>query len=130
MRDCKDRPAPCNEINLMVKYYKKAGFSDGGGGVVIFMENDVEMLKLDYESVETNVESQRNLVLLENNSDNPEDDEDEFNFEGLMIDLQSVIAMDERELLAYQEWVELRIADIEERIFRHIQEKNLVPRDR
>jgi hypothetical protein len=94
------------------------------------MENGVEMLKLQYESDKSDADSQRNLVLVEKSTDNPEDSEDDFNFESLMMNMQSVIAMDEREILACQEWVDLRITDIEERIFRHIQEKNLAPLDR
>jgi tyrosine-protein phosphatase YwqE len=88
------------------------------------------MLKLQYESIETDADSPKNLILVEKATENPEENEDEFYFEGLMIDLQPVIAMDEREILAYQEWVDLRIADIEERTFRHIQEKNRAPLDR
>ena len=117
-------------MSLMVKYYKKGGALKGEAGLIIFMENGVKMLKLQYESIETDTDSQRNLVLVEKAPKNPEENEDEFCFEGLMIDLQSVIAMDEREILAYQEWVDLRIADIEERTFRHIQEKNRASLDR
>jgi hypothetical protein len=87
--------------------------------------NGVSTLKSQYELIDANPKFQRDLVVKENNRKNPGESDDEFNMESLNIDLQSFFAMDERELLDYQEWVDLRITDIEERIFRHIQEKKL-----
>jgi hypothetical protein len=99
-------------------------------GVHFINGNGGEMFKLQSELTAMNAASRKDPVLAEETQKSPEENDDEFHMEGLMMNLQSVVAMDQRELWAFQELIDLRIADIEERIFRHIQEKNLASIDR